>query len=447
VLAKFATARKIRSEAEDIVLENFTNRFPNIRAFEILARADLAEAGTRRLHRFSLPQATNDGAPDDAGRSPCRGAPCIVGATDQSLCRRRPSRLHTAGIERIMRFYFTEEDAPTRERATDIRAPLTHARHEVIHGRPGDPPPAGIDAWFHGLGIEGSPPMDEAVVTTLIGSPASVVLFQLCDGESMSFDRIPASLAARTRLFLRNHWPSDKSRIPEQFRGRLGFLPPMVKPMSPDFGTPLAARSHGAIFFGARTGFENMEGGGNAREEVVRRLRASTLPFTGGIVPHPDPRYLAAQDVLVERISGRDHDRLLRDTKICLAPWGHHPITYRLFEGLSRRCLVVAQTLDGVSFLDCGLEAGRHYVRVSADLRDLVEVVGYYLDNIAEAQRIADAGHENFCRFFAGRGRLPSASLFEAAVASWGELYRPSEASGPRAALQGVAARLFPRWF
>jgi hypothetical protein len=346
-----------------------------------------------------------------------------------------------------MRYHFTEEDQLTRVRGADIRAALVHAHQGVTHGRPGDPAPRGTDVWLHGLGVDGGPPMDDGIVRTLLDSPAQIVLFQLCDAESMSFYRIPDALAARTRLFLRNHWPGDESRIPEAFRRRIGWLPPMLKPMAPGAGKPLGDRGGGAIFFGTRTGLSNLGGDRNAREETVRLMRASGLPFEGGLSPHAEARYHAAPELVVPRMREQDHTRLLADAKICLAPWGNHPLTYRLFEGLALRCLVVAQPIRDARFLDGGLEAGRHYVEVAPDLGDLTQVVRHHLDHIEEAQRIADAGHAHFRRFLASRGRLTSEWLFDATVASWGDLYRPSHPSGVVSRARSVAARLFPDLF
>lgn len=346
-----------------------------------------------------------------------------------------------------MRFYFTEEDHLTRVRGSEIRAALVHAHHEVIHGSSGDAAPPGVDVWLHGLGVHGAPPLEDPMVRALLDTSSDVVLFQLCDHETMSFDRIPNPLLTRTRLFLRNHWPKGPSEIPEALRNRIGWLPPMLKAMAPSSGKLLAERTGGAIFFGTRTGFSNLADGKNAREETVRRMRASGLPFRGGILPHGEARYHTSPDLLVPRMSERAHTRLLANSKICLAPWGNHPLTYRLFEGLALRCLVVAQPLRDVSFLDGGLEAGRHYVEVQADLSDLTEVVRYYLGHLDEAQRIADAGHEHFGRFLASRGPLISEWLFDSTVASWRDVYRPSEGAGLGATALGFAARLFPRRF
>ncbi len=346
-----------------------------------------------------------------------------------------------------MRLYFTEEDQLTRVRGHEIRAALVHAGHQVRRGKPGEPPPPGTDVWFHGLGVHGAPPLDDAVVGAMLTSPAKCVLFQLCDHPTMSFERIPEALARHVSLFLRNHWPADAAVIPAAFRDRIGFLPPMLKPMAPQAGRELSARAGGAIFFGTRTGFTNLAGGKNAREETVRLLRASGLPFAGGISPHVEARYATSPELLVPRMKESRHTRLLADSKLCVAPWGNHPLSYRFFEGMALRCLVVAQALNAERFLDGGLVAGRHYVEVSADLSDLVDIVRYYLSHLAEAQAIADAGHAHFARFLAGRGALISSYLFEASVASWGDVYRAAPAAGLIPSAKSLAARLFPRRF
>ena len=346
-----------------------------------------------------------------------------------------------------MRYYFTEEDHLTRVRGSEIRAALVHARHDVFHGRLGEPPPPDAEVWLHGLGVDGAPPLESGFVRQLLDAKAPLVLFQLCDAASMSFSRLPDELRARTRLFLRNHWPKDNESLPRDLRGRTGWLPPMIKQMAAHPGQPLAERRGGAIFYGTRTGLSNLPDGKNAREETIRRMRASGLPFVGGLSPHVEARYHAAPDLVAPRMHEKEHAKLLRDAKVCIAPWGNHPITYRLFEGLALRCLVVAQSIRSTAFLDGGLEAGKHYVEVAADLSDLVDKVRYYLENLDEAQRIADAGHEHFKRHFESRGNLISSWIFEQTVASWGELYQPGEKRGVVAASRALAARLFAERF
>ncbi len=346
-----------------------------------------------------------------------------------------------------MRFFCTDEDKLTLVRGSEIRAALVYARHEVVRGDIGVAAPADTDVWIYGMGVAGAPPLEDQIVAQLLASPANIVLAQLCDHPTMSFERIPAELAARARLFLRNHWPANEQEIPEAFRSRVGFLPPMIKTTPARPGRELTQRSIGAIFFGSRTGFSNLPGGKNAREETVRIMRASGLPFLGGLLPHEEKRYHTDPALLVPKLRQRHHRQHLVNSKICLAPWGNHPLSYRLFEGLAMRCLVIAQPVRSSRLLDGGLEPGKHYVEVAPDLSDLVDTVRYYLTHLDEAQAIANAGHEIFKRCLAPRGELISQWIFDSVVASWGDVYRPGTARGIAVEARRLAARLWPNRF
>ncbi|HET9956844.1 MAG TPA: glycosyltransferase [Polyangiaceae bacterium] len=346
-----------------------------------------------------------------------------------------------------MRFFWTDEDRPARRRGSALRAALAYAGHSVHRGVIGDEPPPGTDVWIYGLGVVGAPAIEPRVVGQLLDAQAAVVLTQLCDAESMCFERIPHELAIRARLFLRNHWPSDSHSIPAAFRDRIGWAPPMIKSMPARPGRLLRERSHGAIFFGTRTGFSNMPGNKNAREEVVRILRASGLPFLGGLLHHGAECYRTEPSLLVPRLRERTHLKHLANSKICLAPWGNHRLTYRLFEGMAMRCLVLAQPIRSTRFLDAGLEPGTHYVEIAPDLSDLADAVRYYLNHLDEAQCIADAGHEHFKKYFAARGPLISKWIFDSVVGSWGDLYRSAAPRRARSVAIAAAARLRPSAF
>ena len=345
-----------------------------------------------------------------------------------------------------MRFFFTEEDEHTRIRGSEIRSALVAARHQVRHGRPGNVAPAGTDVWMHGLGVDAHRPLDPALIDSLMTTPAALVLFQLCDAPSMWFHRLPPELMQRTRLFLRNHWPSDRSGIPPQVRERIGWLPPMLKTMRPHPGRPLRERTIAAMFYGTRTGGANLPHDRNARDETVRLMRASGLPFEGGLLPHNESHYQPPAALTVPRMHKHAHTRRLRDTRICIAPWGNHALTYRVFEGLACRCLVLAQSLRDCAIVDDGLAPGRHYVEVAADLSDLTDLARHYLAHPDEAQRIADAGYRHFVTRLAARGGLASQWIFDACVASWGPLYRPGGARGLMPAAHALAARLGKRY-
>jgi hypothetical protein len=193
---------------------------------------------------------------------------------------------------------------------------------------------------------------------------------------------------------------------------------PILRPFSPHPGSPLRNREQTVIFFGVRTGGKNLPGDRNSREEAVRILQGHDLPFKGGLVDG-GPEYPTPEALLVPRISGKEHFARLDSASICLCLWGHCPLTYRFFEGLSRRNLVVTQTLSGIRFARAGLEAGVHYVEIKADLSDMLEKLDHYLAHTDEAQRIADAGHERFRSHFAFRGLDFPQPLFEEICGTW----------------------------
>jgi hypothetical protein len=343
-----------------------------------------------------------------------------------------------------MRFFFTEEDDLTRIRATDLRRALAHAGHEMVHGQAGQAAPAGCDVWMHGLGVQSRKPLEPALLDALLATRARVVLFQLDDWVSMAFERIPPARAERVSLFLRNHWPRDTSAIPAAYRMRLGWMPPMLKTMRPRAGAPLAERPIGVMFYGTRTGRFNLPGERNAREETVRLLRASGLPFEGGLIAHHESRYQSSSELVVPKIHKHAHTRRLRRTQICVAPWGNHALTYRFYEGLACRCLVLAQSLRDCATVDDGLQPGVHYVEVASDLSDLVELARYHLAHPDAAQRIADAGHAHFTQRLAPRGPLISQWIFDACLRSWGDWVTPAQAVGLRPLLRALGARFLP---
>lgn len=347
-----------------------------------------------------------------------------------------------------MHYFFTEEDDQTRIRATDVRAALVHAGHRVTHGKPGNRPPPDADVWMSGLGWNTTIPIEPGVVRDLASFRGRVGIFQLCDGATMAFARIPDVLRQKADRFLRNHWPGDGASVPDALRERIGAMPPMMHLMQGRPGKPLAERSRDAIFYGIRTGVTApMADGRNSRDVLVRSMRESGLDFDGGLAPHDKPEYVPPPDLVVPRIDEKVHLRRLLDARVCLAPWGNNKLTYRLFEGLASRCLVVAQSIRGTTFLDGGLAPGRHYVEVSADLSDLVDKVRHYLARPDEAQAIADAGFAHFQRCFAPRGQLVSRWMFDESVRTWGPLYAPPGDRGVVSSLKSAIAKRAPGVF
>jgi len=82
----------------------------------------------------------------------------------------------------------------------------------------------------------------------------------------------------------------------------------------------------------------------------------------------------------------RSYSQRLMDSKICLAPRGTAPDTYRFFEGLRAGCLVICEHLPGDWFYD-----GAPVVRID-DWAELPDVIRYYL---ADEVALEKAGKES----------------------------------------------------
>jgi hypothetical protein len=317
-----------------------------------------------------------------------------------------------------MKIHFTGDGRQSFDRTRFLWGALIKNYHRVTKSRRWKPPPADCDVWFHDVEVQF--PFTDHLRDRLHDFPGSLVFYRTDDTLDFPFRKIPDDLLARANLFLASHWKAEAA-VPGAVRDRWGYINPILRPFSPQRGSPLRDRERTTVFYGVRTGGRNLPDGGNSREEAVRILQAEDVPFEGGLVDG-GPEYATPEELLVPRISGKEHFRRLDSTSICLCLWGHCPLTYRFFEGLSRRNLVVTQTLSGLRFARAGLEPGVHYVEIQADLSDMLEKLDYYLNHTNEAQRIADAGHERFRTHFAFRGLDFPQPLFEEICGTWGDM-------------------------
>jgi len=340
-----------------------------------------------------------------------------------------------------VRIFFSGEDTQSIDRTALLRGGLVRRHHDVYTASAlRRYPDARTDLWMYGLHHRRTHPMPPGAARALASFAGAIAFFQSDDDLDFFMEKIPRELAERARLFLRNQWRGGDTPAPE-VRARRGYITPLVRPLRPRPGELLRARRRVALFYGTGTGITET-GTAGARATVVRAMRASGLPFDGGLTPHR--LYETPADLLVKRISQRAHQAKLEGARIALAPWGNNPITYRLFEGLAARCLVLAQSLRGVDWPAAGLEAGRHYVELRDDLGDLTEKVAHYLDRPNEAQAIADEGHAWCVGHLSFRGAGFPDDWLDEVLRTWGDVLTPAEPS-LRARLRALTVALRAR--
>lgn len=315
-----------------------------------------------------------------------------------------------------MKIIFTEEDVYIHRRARYMRGGLIKNYHHVKTVRDYSNIPDS-DIWFHGISAIPGWKDFSFLYEKMESYKGKLVLFQNNDGLEFNVERIPESLIKKTVMFLRNTWPSDNSKIHSLIRDRIGLFNPFVNPGNSAAGKDLVKRSINVGFLGAATRFCEF-----SRVNALQILKAAGISVFGGIFRAHKSTDEIPEELLTPQIKKKDYLRSLGDTRISLALHGYNPLTFRLFESLSRRCLVIVQDLSDIKFADCGLTPGVHYVVAKKDLSDLTSLVKYYLENHVEAQRIADSGYDFFRKHFQYSGVALAQSLFEDITGTWGKL-------------------------
>ncbi|MGB0370814.1 MAG: glycosyltransferase family protein [Opitutales bacterium] len=282
-------------------------------------------------------------------------------------------------------------------------------------------------------------PIEKNFVEFVQSNNLSYAFLQTGDPGKIRFNRIATNVADDADLFISNNWKSNIETIPSQYRDKIGFIQTHVRGFRSSAGTDLKERPIDASFLGSNN--HAIPGNIKARERLMQIVTSLPISFSGGILPGRDTplQYQAS------KVSRKQYFETLSKSKICLAPWGSHPISYRIFEGLSRRCLVFVQSLKSVRFLDGGLRPGIHYVEVDKTMSNLEELILYYLQNLEEAQNIANNGYEKYGEFFESGSELVSEPLLREILASWKEHYEEIPPPGPLHTLRTEAYILWNR--
>lgn len=315
-----------------------------------------------------------------------------------------------------MKIIFTDDGGSTRERARYMRGGLIRNYHSVKAIRKYSNIPL-ADVWFHGLSHLPEISFPEKIHKQLDSFKGKIVFFQNDDGLNFEVEKIPLDLIERTSMFLRNVWPSQKELINPLIRDRIGLLNPLLKPEKANAGKNLLQRPYHVTFYGVAISDEQ-----SVRIEALRLVKKAGISLNGGIFINPLQTNKPPSDLTTDFLPKKDYLSSLENTRMSLVLHGNNPLTFRLFESFSRRCLVLAQDLSEIWFADCGLKAGVHYVAIKKDFSDLIERITYYTNHIDEAQAIADAGFNHFKKYFQFRCVNLPQPLFHEIKKTWKHL-------------------------
>jgi glycosyl transferase family 1 len=338
-----------------------------------------------------------------------------------------------------MRFHLSADEKQIYSRIKYLRGGLIGSGHTVRLARPAAPPAKPCDVWLHGVSPRPEVSIRPDLVQAMLSFPGRLVFFKTDDCTFFPLDSIHEALRSRASCMLANFWQNGAD-VPELADYPTGLITPFLDPLDSDPGRDLVFRENRVVFYGAQTGVESLPDGSNARAAAIRRIRDAGIPFLGGITFWHE--FDNDMELLAPRLPKREFMNLLGDSTICLALWGNARLTYRLFEGLSRRAIVVCQSLRDVRFADAGLEPGEHYLEVRADLADLEEVLDHAMSNLESLQAMADRGHALFRERCAYSGIALPRPLVDQITATWGDWMEPVASPSLK---NGVLRRLLPR--
>lgn len=315
------------------------------------------------------------------------------------------------------KIFFTAESGNVKNRAKYIRGGLFRNGYSIFKQSPTETDDQ-QSLWFHGL--TENQKLSDRYIKPMEAFRGKLVFFRNDDSNSFFIDQIPSHLFEKSHRILRNHWPSNSKLVDPNILEKSGFINPILKPNKSFFGKDLIHRENDITFYGKMTGGNNLHGNENARVKGIEICKGLPYRFKGGLIPSKD--YNHPKHLEVIPIKQIEHMHLLNNTKICLAFWGNSPLTYRLFEGLASRCLVIAQSLESIKFANCMLEPNKHFLEVKPDLSDLEEKIYSGLNDLHFAQDIANNGYNHFKKHFEFDGVNLPQTLYEEIISTWNNI-------------------------
>lgn len=339
--------------------------------------------------------------------------------------------------------FFTADYHQTMSRNRYLAGALIRDGFHVIKGVPTKNDTGSI--WFHGLSLNEKHPISPGIIDHLRQFEGRIAFFMNDDHEFFHWSKIDRQLTEKAVGFYKNHWTDKSFPADSAIMDKIGFVNPVLSPLSCYPGNDISKRKQRIFFIGKLTGNSISDIIRNQQFEIVSKLKASGLPFAGGLIQTRDFRI--PDELITDPLKQTDFHNELSSSSIVLAPWGFCPLTYRFWEGLANRCLVVAPDFSNYRFAFHNLVPNVHYVSIRPDLTDLLDVCEYYLMNPDKAQAIADNGYNWFSEHASFRGISLNYHISDIIYDSWKNLeLQKVNRSGFRFSARALYCRLKKRW-
>lgn len=137
---------------------------------------------------------------------------------------------------------------------------------------------------------------------------------------------------------------------------------------------------------------------------AVDKTRDLDVSFRGTVLNHPIARQrnkviqlmqtMKQQKAEAKRLSRKEYFNELRNSKMCISPYGWGEVCYRDFEIVISGALLIKPSMEHLSTFPDIYIPNETYIPVSWDLEDLTETVEHSLANYNLAKQIAQNGQD-----------------------------------------------------
>jgi len=139
---------------------------------------------------------------------------------------------------------------------------------------------------------------------------------------------------------------------------------------------------------------------------AVDKTRDLDLSFRGTVLNHPIAKQrnkvIQLMEIMTERsadgkrLSKREYRNELRNSKLCISPYGWGEVCYRDFEIVISGALLIKPSMEHLSTFPNIYIPNETYIPVSWDLDDLTETVEHSLAHYDSAKQIAQNGQDAY---------------------------------------------------
>jgi len=286
-------------------------------------------------------------------------------------------------------------------RMRPIAATLARHGHSFVCEKNAD-----ADIWF----VDCMHPhkIDDETIEKLMTFNGQIILMSLGDWSSFNTQMegrgLPDEIVDKATAFAKIQWTHDISDYDHRIAGKQITMQPFLVD---GLKEPLDNKKPMVSFYGLPTG--NLKTEYNLRIQSCRKLKGKDW-FCGGIIGQ-EPG--AHRDISGVETGSRPRPFYLSSINkslVSLCMPGNSVLTYRHFESLGMRSCVVSCCLNDFKWLN-RMIPGEHYLEVSKDLSDLVDVCNYAITHEDDTLQIAKNGYDLYKEYYQ---LLPDGGMTEA---------------------------------